>query len=330
MSQCFRLFTIHLPLYLQVRYQQCCTSPKPRHLICFKNWTADMIMEVIHSAMNLKCRLQDSHQKKLDILTNCKIMILQEVNEPILNMAVSNAATLLGANDVNITDHLVWEHDYLGRVFSTMADAIFVSTMTHMCVQRFADQASVPVLCMRSRTHASIQSLATVMSIIEEFGTMKCVNVSYLGSPHPVLNSYLLLCPMLGANIKFKCCCEKCPVSPLLYKISEDMTSQSQTESKECKTKEEVFKDTRVVIAGPTHSKKKEDFKFCLSDIEKNTSQPWIFFHTCPRGEEVAEDLFLHCNARTFSAFENMHFIAAALMANAVKGYTFRGSFCTC
>lgn len=42
----------------------------------------------------------------------------------------------------------------------------------------------------------------------EQFGTLRGVNLSYIGSPHPVLNSYLLLCPMLGANIKFKCCCE--------------------------------------------------------------------------------------------------------------------------
>lgn len=42
-------------------------------------------------------------------------MILQEVNEPILNMAVSKAATFLGAFDVNIIDHLVWDKDYFGK-----------------------------------------------------------------------------------------------------------------------------------------------------------------------------------------------------------------------
>lgn len=42
-------------------------------------------------------------------------MILQEVNEPILNMAVSKAASLLGATHVSIKDHVVWEHDYNGR-----------------------------------------------------------------------------------------------------------------------------------------------------------------------------------------------------------------------
>ena len=47
-----------------------------------------------------------------------------------------------------------------------MADVIFVATMTHMCLKRFADQSSVPVLCMRSRTHATIQSMATIMAIM--------------------------------------------------------------------------------------------------------------------------------------------------------------------
>lgn len=43
-------------------------------------------------------------------------MILQELNEPFLNMAVSKAATLLGAYDVNIVDNLAWDQDYMGRL----------------------------------------------------------------------------------------------------------------------------------------------------------------------------------------------------------------------
>ncbi|XP_045506622.1 ornithine carbamoyltransferase-like isoform X3 [Colias croceus] len=184
------------------------SSSSPRHMICFKDWNGDMVMDVINSALNLKCCLRDTHGKRLNILDNCKIMILQEVNEPVLNMAVSKAASLLGADAVNIVDKLMWENDYNGRVFSYMADAIFVATSTHTCLQRFAQQSSVPVMCMTSRTHASIQAMATFMTIIEEYGTLRRQNITYFGSPHPVLNTYLLLCPMLGANIKFKCCCD--------------------------------------------------------------------------------------------------------------------------
>ncbi|CAH2059198.1 unnamed protein product, partial [Iphiclides podalirius] len=122
-------------------------------------------------------------------------------------MAVSKATTLLGASDVTVVDHLLWDCDYLGRVFSMMCDVIFVTTSTHTCVERFAGQSTAPVLCVRSRAHASLQALATVMATIEEYGSMESLNIGYVGNPHPVLNSYLLLCPMLGANIKFKCCC---------------------------------------------------------------------------------------------------------------------------
>ncbi|KAG6451246.1 hypothetical protein O3G_MSEX007006 [Manduca sexta] len=208
----FKYLSVNCPVFILTRNLPHCRSPYPRpvHLICFKQWTAGMVMSIIDSAINLKRRVTNTHQKRLDILKDAKVTILQEVNEPVLNLAVSKAATFLGAYDVNITDHLLWDHDYNGRIFSTMSDVIFVSTSTHMCVQRFANKSSVPVLCMRSRTHASIQSMSTIMAIIEEFGTMRCLNISYLGAPHPILNSYLLLCPMLGANIKFKCCCEDC------------------------------------------------------------------------------------------------------------------------
>ncbi|XP_046973207.1 ornithine carbamoyltransferase-like [Vanessa cardui] len=282
-----------------------------------------MVMDVLESALQLKCCLRDTHRKRLEILADSKVMILQEVNEPFLNMAVSKAATLLGAYDVNIIDNLVWEEDYMGRIFSYMADAIFVATTTHMCVQRFAEQSSVPVLCMRSRTHASIQSLATIMSTIEEFGSLQNVNFAYYGSPHPVLNSYLLLCPMLGANIRFKCCCQKCPVSPLLFKASEDITSKTNTELKECLSKEQVLKDAGVIIAGPTNVKKVDEFKLCVADIEAHTKCKWLFFHTIPRGSEVDDSLFNHENSRTFDAFENFQYIAAALMCYVIKDHKF-------
>ncbi|XP_028159617.1 uncharacterized protein LOC114352281 [Ostrinia furnacalis] len=323
----FRFIQRLVPLSYQVRFYKCKPqSSKPRHLICFKQWTATMVMDIITSALNLKCRHVDTHGKRLDVLTNCKVMILQEVNEPILNMAVSKAATFLGAYDVNIIDHLVWDKDYFGKVFSMMTDVIFVATATHMCVQRFADQATVPVLCMRSRTHASIQALATVMAIIEEFGTMKSLNVAYIGAPHPVLNSYLLLCPMLGANIRYKCCCKETGgICPLLHKASEDLTAQTRTECRECESSQQVLCNTSVIISGPTSCKKEaaKGYKINLGDIEKSTPCEWIFFHTCPRGDECDDDLFNHCNSRTFKSFQNMHYITAALMANAVKGLKF-------
>ncbi|KAJ8709784.1 hypothetical protein PYW08_009788 [Mythimna loreyi] len=299
--------------------------PSLKHLICFKEWNSKMVLEVVCSAMNLRNKLCDSHHKKLDLLHKTKVMILQEINEPLVKMAVSKAASLLGADDVEITDALVWEHDYQGRIFSDMADVIFISTKTHACVKRFADKSSVPVLCMFSRTHAPIQSLATIMAIMQHFGTMKGLNIAYVGPPHPVLNSYLLLCPMLGAHIKFKCCCKVCPVSPLLLNASKALTKTTYTVSKQCTETNEALKDASVIIAGPTTQMVEKIPEFMLSDKEINrcANYRWIFLHTCPRGAEVDDDLFNHCNAKTFDAFQNMQYIAAALMAYHIKDYTF-------
>ncbi|GBP16956.1 Ornithine carbamoyltransferase [Eumeta japonica] len=210
------------------------------------------------------------------------VTILSEVNEPACNLAVSKAACLLGAQTNVIVDKLMWEQDYNGRIFSAMSDVIFVSTGTHMCLFRFAQKSSVPVLCMKSRTHATIQSLATMMTMQVE------------------------------------------PVSPLLYKQSEIMCSESQTCMKRCECIDEVLTDANVIIAGPTTKRKEKTdvFRFTKQDAYKGTPD-WIFFHCCPRGEEISDDLFCNYNARTFDAFENMPYITAALMAKAVKGHVF-------
>ncbi|CAG4932740.1 unnamed protein product [Parnassius apollo] len=154
---------------------------------------------------------------------------------------------------------------------------------------------------------------------------MQRLNVSYLGAPHPVLNSYLLLCPMLGANIKFKCCCSKCPVSPLLYKTSQEMTLQTHTSLMACSNKEDVLRNACVIIAGPTHHKKDKikEFKFDVEDIQRCSYCRWTFFHTFPRGPEIGDYLFSHANARTYNAFDNMQYIASALMAKVIKGHLF-------
>ncbi|KAI5645565.1 aspartate/ornithine carbamoyltransferase, asp/Orn binding domain-containing protein [Phthorimaea operculella] len=301
----------------------CYPMKKPRHLICFKQWTSGMVREILRSAINLKLLYPHTRGMFLPILTGGKVMVLMEKNQPVLHMAVSKAATLLGAHDVCILDKVVWEHDYMGKIFSKMADIIFVSTTTHYCIERFAKQSTVPVMCMQSRTHASIMALATIMTIIEEFGHIKGLTVGYLGPPHPVLNSYLLLCPMLDANIKFKCGCDKVEVSPLLYKASEEISEEHHTKMVACKTKEELFEDTNIIIAGPTANKREKIkyYKITLKELPKVVK--WTFIHCCPRGEEVEDDLFNHDFARTFNMFRNMQYISAALMANSAVGHNF-------
>ncbi|XP_075986833.1 ornithine carbamoyltransferase-like [Anticarsia gemmatalis] len=306
---------------------RCSSKCKPsiQHLICFKDWNADMVLSIIYSAMNLKCMLADTHGQKMQVLPCSKIMILEDHNEPVLRMAVSKAASLLGAADVLITDVIDWKHDYVSRVFSEMADVIFVSTEKHGCMRSFAKYSLVPILCMRSRRHASIQSMATIMSILEDYGTLQSMKICYVGAPHPVLNDYLLLCPMLGANFVFKCCCNEFPVSPLLMKTGQTMCEKSATSVKQTTTTFEALYCSTVIISGPTTKKKEKipEFKFNLQDIARSTNCPWTYYHTLPRGEEVDDELFWNRRTRTFNAYKNTLYIAAALMAFAVKAYKF-------
>ncbi|XP_011554199.3 ornithine transcarbamylase, mitochondrial [Plutella xylostella] len=307
------------------RNRTVCSCPrKPQHLICFLQWNEDMVMNIVSSAITLKESCKSTHFQRWDVLENCKVTILKEVNEPILSQAVSKAATMLGAYDNTIWEHVEWGNDYTGRVLSTMTDIIFVSTLTHACVQRLAARASVPVVCMRSRTHASVQALATVMSVVEDFGCMRGLTVSYLGPPHPVLNSYLLLCPMLGANIKFKCCCQNKPISPLLYKESEKMVETTQTISRSCTAIPELIGGANVIIAGSRGDKDTHpELTVREKDITRNASKQWIFIHSDLRGLNPDDTLVTHTNTRTFNTFNNYQYIAAALMAFTVKNFKF-------
>lgn len=82
-----------------------------------------------------------------------------------------------------------------------------------------------------------------------------------------------------------------------------------------------VYQQTNCMLVCHVCSIKK--ISFLLQDIESNTKNKWIFFHTGPRGKEVGDNLFLHQNSRTFDAFENFHYISAALMAYVIKDHKF-------
>lgn len=88
----------------------------------------------------------------------------------------------------------------VARVISGYVDAIMARVFEHNHVLELAKWASVPVINGLSDYNHPCQAMADALTIIENFGSMKGLNVTFIGDGNNVAVSLLHICAKLGAN----------------------------------------------------------------------------------------------------------------------------------
>jgi len=88
----------------------------------------------------------------------------------------------------------------VARVMSGYVDAIMARVFEHEHVVELAKWASIPVINGLSDYNHPCQAMADILTILEEFGQVKGVNVTYVGDGNNVAVSLMQICAKLGAN----------------------------------------------------------------------------------------------------------------------------------
>ena len=88
----------------------------------------------------------------------------------------------------------------IARVISGYVDAIMARVFDHNHVLELAKWASIPVINGLSDYNHPCQAMADALTIIEKFGTLKGLNVTFMGDGNNVAVSLLHICARLGAN----------------------------------------------------------------------------------------------------------------------------------
>jgi ornithine carbamoyltransferase len=81
-----------------------------------------------------------------------------------------------------------------------MVQGIEARVFSHQHVLELAQWASIPVINGLSDYSHPCQAMADALTIMEEFGTLKGVNVTYVGDGNNVAVSLMQICAKLGAN----------------------------------------------------------------------------------------------------------------------------------
>ncbi len=88
----------------------------------------------------------------------------------------------------------------VARVMSGYVDAIMARVFAHEHILGLAKWADIPVINGLSDYNHPCQAMADVLTILEEFGKLKGVNVTYVGDGNNVAVSLMHACAKLGAN----------------------------------------------------------------------------------------------------------------------------------
>ncbi|GAP14583.1 ornithine carbamoyltransferase [Longilinea arvoryzae] len=88
----------------------------------------------------------------------------------------------------------------VARVLSGYVDGLMARVFAHDHVLQLAQWSSVPVINGLSDYNHPCQAMADALTIIEDFGSMKGLNVTYIGDGNNVAVSLMHICAKLGAN----------------------------------------------------------------------------------------------------------------------------------
>jgi len=88
----------------------------------------------------------------------------------------------------------------VARVLSGYVDALMARVFAHDHVLELAKWASIPVINGLSDYNHPCQGMADALTILEKFGSLKGLNVTYVGDGNNVAISLMHVCAKLGAN----------------------------------------------------------------------------------------------------------------------------------
>ena len=215
----------------------------------------------------------------------------------------------------------------VARVLSGYVDVIMARVFEHDHILQLSEWASVPVINGLTDYNHPCQGMADALTILEEFGSVKGLNIVFIGDGNNVAVSLLHIVAKLGAA-KFTIAC------PEGYEIPEAALKVANKIMIETGTKFEVVRDPREAVQGAhviytdTWTSMGQEAEaavreqhFALYQVNEdlvNAADPKaIVMHCLPahRGQEITDEVADGPHSRLFPQAENrMHAQKAILV----------------
>ena len=298
---------------------------KKKHLLSIADLTPQEIWGLIERAARFK------REPVATILTGKSVALLFE--KPSLRTRVSFdvAVHQLGGHPI----YLGREEVGLGvreppadmaRVLSRYVSALVVRTFAQSTLETLAQHASVPVINALSNDEHPCQALADLLTIYEKKGSLKDVNIVYIGDGNNVAASLALAAASVGANFAI--------ASPPGYHIPAPVIEKARARAQDngggltlSESPQEVVIDADVIYTDvwismgqeeETERRRKAFESYRVDEgLLAKAKAGAMFMHPLPAhpGEETSPGLLEHSQSVVFDQAENRLHMQKAILA---------------
>lgn len=130
----------------------------------------------------------------------------------------------------------------VARVLSGYVDVVMARVFAHDHVLKLAEWASIPVINGLSDFNHPCQAMSDALTILEEYGTLKDVNVTFIGDGNNVAVSLMFICTKLGAHFTL--------AAPQGYGIPAEAVQTAQGFAAESGSKIAMVHDVHQAVQG--------------------------------------------------------------------------------
>lgn len=219
----------------------------------------------------------------------------------------------------------------ISRVLSGYVQAVMARVFEHKHIVELAKWSSVPVINGLSDYNHPCQAMADALTILEEFGDLKGLTVSYIGDGNNVAVSLMKVVTKLGAHFRI--------ANPEDYDMPEDVIKQGQnfaelsggsvTSFREPQAAAEsadvIYTDTWTSM-GQEEEAKKRELVFPPYQINQkllDQAKPSVIvLHCLPahRGQEITDEVADGPHSRLFIQAENRMHAQKAILVDLLVG----------
>lgn len=134
----------------------------------------------------------------------------------------------------------------VARVMSGYVDAIMARVFEHQHILELARWSSVPVINGLSDYNHPCQAMADALTIREKFGSLKGLNITFVGDGNNVAVSLMHICTKLGANFTIANP-EGYDLNPKAVQLAHEFAAQSGSRLRFLRDPHEAVKDAHVI-----------------------------------------------------------------------------------
>jgi ornithine carbamoyltransferase len=217
------------------------------------------------------------------------------------------------------------------RALSLYLDALTVRTFAQTTVEELAEAASIPVVNALTNEHHPCQALADVLTLEEEFGSLKGLRVAFIGDGDNVCHSLIQAAGLAGIELRVATPRGYEPMGEIIWpaEVLSRVTGGSITVTHDplraVHGADAVYADTWTSMGheGEQVARQKAFRGFRVDEkLMARAAPSAIFLHCLPahRGEEVTDEVMDGPASRVWPQAANRLPTEAALLYSVVTG----------